>query len=83
MMMTFDEYLTKVTILDEAVNNASQALQKFPRGEMGLTPDDVKASSEFKAAKNTYDRAFRALRTFNASVPAKFKRERSRLRRSR
>lgn len=54
---------------------ASQAMQRFPRGAMGLTPDDVKASPEWRAAKARYERAFARLRAFNA--------ETSRLRRKR
>lgn len=43
----------------------SAALKAFPRGPLGLTPDAVKASSEYKAAKRSSDAAFSALRRFN------------------
>lgn len=52
--------------LEAEVRAAGAALKSFPKGAMGLTPDAVKASPEWKAAKNRYDRAFAALRAFNS-----------------
>lgn len=43
----------------------SAVLRAFPRGPLGLTPDAVKASAEWKAAKRSSDAAFTALRRFN------------------
>ena len=52
--------------LRSEVERASAAMQVFPRtGPMGMTPDSVKSSPEFKAAKLAFDRAFAALRNFN------------------
>ena len=56
------------------VRAASDALKKFPRGPMGLTPDHVKFSPEFRAAKLRYDAAFARLRAVN-SVALRAKRE--------
>lgn len=53
------------TELQEIVKTASAALQVFPRGLFGLTPDDVKASPHYRAAKMAYNRAFAELRKFN------------------
>ena len=61
--------------LDQRVEQASQALKVFERGEMGLTPDHVKATPEFKKAKSEFDKAFRALRSFNSSYIKTFKKE--------
>ncbi len=47
---------------------ASKAMQQFPRGPMGLTPDAVKATPEWRAAKQRLDRAFARLRAFNVSL---------------
>ncbi len=44
---------------------ASKAMKAFPRGPLGLTPNTVKASPEWKAAKRSSDAAFAALRRFN------------------
>lgn len=49
------------------VDRTSAALQVFPRGPMGLTPDSVKGSAEYCAAKLEFDRAFAALRKFNTT----------------
>jgi len=57
-----------IEILEAAVNATSAALKAFPRGgPLGLTPDAVKASPEWKAARNAYQSAFDALRAFNAA----------------
>lgn len=48
------------------VRAASDALKQFPRGPMGLTPDHVKFSPEFRAAKRRYDAAFARLRAVNS-----------------
>lgn len=44
---------------------ASAALKVFPRAANGLTPDAVKFSPEYRAAKAEFDRAFAAVRAFN------------------
>lgn len=45
--------------------SASKALKEFPRLASGLTPDDVRCTPEFRAAKAAYDGTFQALRNFN------------------
>lgn len=52
--------------LEAETKAAGLALKAFPKGPMGLTPDSVKATLEYKSAKNRYDKAFAALRAFNA-----------------
>jgi hypothetical protein len=37
----------------------------FPKGPMGLTPDNVKASPEWQEASRAYATAFQQLRDFN------------------
>ena len=55
------------TALHTEYQTVSAALKAFPRGPLGLTPDSVKASAEWKAAKRASDAAFAALRRFNAT----------------
>jgi hypothetical protein len=64
---------------------ASRALEALsgPKGRMGLTPDSVKATSEWKAAKHASDAAFAALRKFNATFVRRFAKEIARDRRER
>ncbi len=52
--------------LRSEVDRTSAAMQVFPRNAMGVTPDGVKASPEFKNAKAAFDRAFARLRNFNS-----------------
>jgi hypothetical protein len=52
--------------LDAEVARCGLVLNAFPKGAMGLTPDAVKFSHEYRAAKATFDNAFKRLRTFNA-----------------
>ena len=53
-------------------DTASDALNKFPRGPTGLTPDHVKASHEYRTAKQNSDRAFQAVRSFNQQHTSKY-----------
>lgn len=55
---------TKAT-LEELAKKASDALQVFPRGPMGLTPDEVKFSKPYQEAHRAYEVAAAGLRTFN------------------
>lgn len=58
--------------LNRTVNETSAKLQEFPRGPLGLTPDDVKASPEWKSAHSSFNTAFQALRKFNRSYATLF-----------
>lgn len=60
-------------ILEAAHKAASDALQAFPRGPMGLTPDRVKASPEWQAAQRAYQKAHRDLRNFNVDHAAEIR----------
>lgn len=53
--------------LNRMVDITSDRLQAYPRGPLGLTPDDVKASAAWKLDNQAYLIAFNALRNFNAS----------------
>lgn len=64
--MTYDEARAKQNELWDAVKTASGVLKGFPKLSNGLTPDRIKFSAEYRAAKATYDAAFRRLRDFNA-----------------
>jgi response regulator of citrate/malate metabolism len=48
-----------------AADIASQALQQFPKGPMGLTPDSVRRTAEFQSAKSAFDKCFAAERAAN------------------
>jgi len=54
-------------LAEQAVSEYSKVLRSFPKLENGMTPDDVKATPEFKEAKANYQRAFAQLRAINST----------------
>lgn len=65
----------KQNAIDARLTAASKAMEVFPKGAMGLTPDAVKATPEWKKAKAELDRAFKELQRFNAHFVKKFAKE--------
>lgn len=65
--MTFAAAKATRAALDNEVARLGQVLNAFPKGAMGLTPDAVKFSPEFRAAKQAFDVAFAKLRNFNSA----------------
>lgn len=45
---------------------AGAKLAAYPRGPMGLTPDHIRATAEWKRDKAVADRAFAAIRAHNS-----------------
>lgn len=74
--MTYTEAKAKCAEVETRVCAAGAALKAFPKGSMGLTPDAVKASPEYKAAKAEFDAAFFAQRQINRFINKHFKQER-------
>lgn len=58
--------------LERATAQTSAALQEFPRGPLGLTPDDIKASPEWQTAHRNFEVAFQAQRQFNSTYTKTF-----------
>lgn len=73
--MNFTEAKQKQDDLQNKVTELSEVLSNFPKGPMGLTPDDVKYSSEFKAAKQAFDKAFKDSQEYNKVFTKQFKKE--------
>jgi phage-related protein (TIGR01555 family) len=61
--------------INAEVARHSETLRAFPRGEMGLTPDHVKSSPEYKTAKVNYEAANTKMRNFNANYTKVFAKE--------
>jgi hypothetical protein len=57
------------------LERTSKVMQAFPSGPMGFTPDAVKDTEEFRSANQANQRAFSALRAFNAQFVKTFKKE--------
>jgi hypothetical protein len=64
----YPEALAMRDTMEAEVSAASTALASFPRNPAtGLTPDTVKASPEFRAARSRYHTAARNMRIFKVS----------------
>jgi len=61
--------------LTAACTEAGKALKAYPRNAIGLTPDHVKASPEWRRARRAYDLAFAELRAFNAGFVKTYAKE--------
>lgn len=64
-MLTFTEFKNMRGFLQNRMDAASLELHKYPRGPMGLVPDEIRASEEYRLHKSAYDRAFQQLRRLN------------------
>jgi len=62
--------------LEAEVQRTGRDLKQLSGGGlMGMTPEAVRATPEWKAAKHAADKAFAAFRAFNAGYVKRFKRE--------
>jgi len=59
---------------DAAIRNL-KAIPGVGSGQMGLTPDDVRARPDYRIAKAAMDKAFAELRAFNAVYVKRYKKE--------
>lgn len=75
--MNYSEAKQIANELNAASSASANVLNGFPKGQMGLTPDAVRATPEWKAAKAIADRDFAKLRAFNGFYVKAFKKERN------
>jgi len=75
MTANFDSAIVNQATLTQTLDEASEALSKYPRGEMGLTPDHIKRTSEWQADKRAFENAMRNLGEFNSVFLRKHKKE--------
>lgn len=63
----YKEWEIESNRLNKNVEDASNAMNIFPvgRGQLGLIPDIIRKSSEYKAYKAVYSKAFHELQAFN------------------
>lgn len=71
----FEEAKAQRAAIEAEVDAADRVLKAFPRGAMGLTPDAVRATPEYRAARDRYQRAFARQRDFNTVFTKKFAKE--------
>lgn len=82
----FNAYRIAREALNLRLEIASESLRKIPgigSGLMGLTPDSVKQSPEYRQAMGQYRAAFNALRELNGRCVKRFKTELARERQER
>lgn len=65
----------KQAALEAESSRTSAIMRTFPSHPNGLTPDHVRATSEWKAAKAATDTAFAKLRNFNGAFVKSFAKE--------
>lgn len=63
--MTYEEAKRLRDEIEEEGRKVGAILNAFPKGPMNLTPDDVKATPEWRHAKDRSAALFRKLRRFN------------------
>ena len=59
----------------QAYSATGKAMDGFPRGAMGLIPDEIKATLAYRIAHAANNRAFQELRNFNARFSRQYKQE--------
>lgn len=64
-MTTYEDAKKFRASLEAAVQEVSDKLNVFEKGNMSMTPDHVKASVEFKEIKKLFNARFERLREFN------------------
>lgn len=74
-MYTYKQYVIIRNNLRKALEKWSEVLQSFPKGAMGLVPDAVRATPEYKTAKTAYDSSFHTLRVLNGKYVKQYKKE--------
>jgi len=60
------------TLLSDTVTRKAMDLGISTSGPMGLTPDAIKTSPEYRSAKYRFDSAFGALRAFNGKYAKRY-----------
>lgn len=71
-MNTYNEAKAARDSAEERLKIASLALGRYPKGAIGLTPNDVKETPEWQKDMTEYNAAFAALRAINGVIVKKF-----------
>ena len=78
--MSFDNATKIKSQLEENVKILSENMSIFPRGAMGLIPDEIKKTDEYIRVKSAYDYGFKELQNFNRIYVKQFKKELQKIR---
>ena len=72
---TFEAATVERDRIEHELAEATAAINAFPKGAMGFTPDHIRVLPEWRAAKVRVDKAFKALQNFNVVYVKTFKKE--------
>lgn len=75
MNYTFAEALAVKVAIEREQDILSKQLNSYPKGPMGLTPEAIRLSPEFRALRMKYDRVTKKLIAFNRPFMKQFKKE--------
>jgi hypothetical protein len=70
--MTYETYISAIESAEKCCKIASDKMKELKgneKGEMGLTPDKVKALPSFRQAKREFDTFFNSIRVINSAAP--------------
>ena len=76
----YDTFVKMYAQLNKAMDDASEKLKKFPKGQMGMTSDKVKSSPAYKKAKADYEKVSNLTKRFLKGVPKDFMKKNARSR---
>jgi len=74
-MKTYKEYIDERVKQDAIVNNLSDRLNSYPKGDYGLTEERIRLSEEYRTLTRDFNREFEKLRSINLEGMRKFKKE--------
>lgn len=72
---TFEQASSRANELWSKAKRCGDVLNAFPKGAMGLTPDEVKFSPPYRSALQEYEKARRDLQTYNTWYTKAFRAE--------
>lgn len=71
--VNYETAKAKVDQLNDEYKRLSDELNKFPKNAMGLVPDEIKRTVEYRSIKEASDKVFATLRAINPPYLKKFK----------
>jgi len=71
----FEDAKAEGALLEKEVDAADVVLKAFPRSPLGGASEAARATPEFRAANARFQKAFAALRAFNAVFTKRFAKE--------
>ena len=74
-MITYNEYKEIKSKQDAIVDQLSDKLNSFPKGEFGMVVESIRMSDEYKSIKNQFSKEFKKIQDINSFGAKNFKKE--------